>query len=74
MPRIELLTSYREHKKGEIVEMPHTKCDELISLGRAKYIQSNVHKQIFGDYDDKQMTPDKKKKRGKKKYKTKTWL
>ena len=80
MPRIQLLTSYRDKQKGEIIEMGHSKCEELISLGRAKYIQSYIQKEIFGEekeissYNNKQMaSEDIEKPKKRKNYKTKVW-
>lgn len=46
MAKVKLLTSYLNQKAGEILETDQIKCQELVNLGRAEWIENEVKLEI----------------------------
>lgn len=67
MPKIKLITSYRTWAAGEILETDKAKCEELVSLGRAEWVEKEEPKKKRGRKRTKEMKPARRKRT----YKTK---
>ncbi len=68
MKLIKLIGHYRTWKDGEVLEMGESKCEELVGLGRAEYVEEEKPKR---KYVRRKKTKEMKPARKKRGYKTK---